>query len=165
MRAAASALASIRIVSARPKPKPLAEQLRTGKLEMTLEAVMSLRQRGFFLTPMGQLLANEGEVIAETDTGLVYTLRFGEIVAGAGAPTGQEAVGDTESDGEAKKPPVADTGEQDRYLFVMISHDPELQSKYGGTGNGERTANYLNRKFADWYYVIAGEDFAKIRAK
>jgi len=73
IRRAASALASIRIVGARPKPKTLAEQFREGRLEMTLEAVMSLRRRGFFLTPMGQLLANEGEMIVETDRGLVYT--------------------------------------------------------------------------------------------
>jgi hypothetical protein len=147
-----SALGEIRIVGARPKPRPLAEQLRTGRLEMTLEAVMSLRQRGFFLTPMGQLLANEGEVLVETSTGLLYTLRFGEIVSGAsGAPAGDEAE-------------EADTGEQDRYLFVTVSHDPAREAKYGGAG-GERLARSLTARFADWYYVISGKDFAKLRPK
>jgi len=150
----ASALASIRIVGARPKPKPLAEQLRDGKLEMTLESVMSFRQRGYFLTPAGRLLANEGEATVETERGLVYSLRFGEIVAGGARK--RTAGGEDEE---------AATEEQGRYLFVTVTHDPEVQAKYGGADGGERTARFLNRKFADWYYVISGADFEKIRVK
>ncbi len=153
--AAASALASIRIVGARPKPKPLADQLRNGALEMTLETVMSLRQRGFFLTPEGRLLANQGEVIVETDNGVVYTLRLGEIVSSGGI---------TESPSNGDEEEKRDGG-QDRYVLVMVRHDPELAAKYGGSGNGERTADFLNRKFADWYYVVSGEDIKKIRAE
>ncbi len=156
---AARTLASIRILGARPKPEPLAEQLRDGKLEMTLEAVMSLRQRGFFLTPTGQLLANEGEVAVETDNGVVYTLRFGEIVSGStsggSARTPPAEVGD--------EPQASETAEQDRYVLVTVRHLPELAEKFGGSGNGEATARYLGRKFADWYYIISGEDFRKIR--
>lgn len=150
---AVAALSAIRVVGARPKPKPLAEQLRTGQLAMTLEAVMSFRQRGFYLTQQGQLLANEGEVIAETNRGLVYTLRFGEIVTGtAGATEGK-----TESN---------DTGEQDRYLLVMVNYSPQVAASYGDTsGRGESIAKSLNRRFADWYYVISGEDFARLRIK
>jgi hypothetical protein len=147
IQAAVDALSSIRIAGARPKPRPLAEQLRRGRLEMTLEAVMSLRQRGFFLTPTGQLLANEGEVLVETSQGLRYTLRFGEIVSGAA---------DTPTGGESEQ---QDTAEQDRYMFVMVSHDPS------GAAGGERLAETLTRKFADWYYVISGEDFNKLRLK
>ena len=156
-RGVVSALASIRIVGARPKPKPLAKQLRDGKLQMTLEAVMSMRQRGFFLTPRGQLLANEGEVTAETERGLVYRLRFGEIVTGGTgsrqtAPAKGEQAGSTAAEA------------QPRYLFVTVNYDDKLRNKYGGS-SGERTAKFLNRKFADWYYVISGEDFNKIRVK
>jgi uncharacterized protein DUF4340 len=152
--ASAAALSAIRILGARTKPEPLAEQLRAGGLQMTLETVMSLRQRGYFLTQQGQLLSNEGEVTVETDHGVVCTLRFGEIVADTGV--GQEAEDD---EGAAPK-----SEQQDRYLFVTVRHDPEVAARYGGSGNGERTATFLNRKFADWYYVISGEDFAKIRA-
>ena len=137
-----SKLASIRVVGARPKPKPVAEQLRDGQIEMTLESMMSFRQRGFFLTPDGRLLSNEGEITIETDTGLVYILRFGEIV---------------EQSAEDAEPP--------RYMFVTVSYKPELQAKYGGPGGGERTAQALNRKFADWYYIISGADFANTRAR
>ncbi len=154
-RAAVSALSSIRIVGARPKPKSVAEALREGKLEMTLETVMSLRQRGFFLTPAGRLLANEGEVMVETSDGLLYTLRFGEIVSGAA----REAAGG----GETKE---ADTGEQDRYLLVTVSYEAEREGKYGSvSARSEQTADRLSRKFADWYYVISGEDFARLRLR
>jgi hypothetical protein len=137
-----SSLTSIRIVGARPKPKPVAEQLRDGKIEMTLESMMSFRQRGFFLTPAGRLLSNEGEITIDAENGLVYILRFGEIV---------------EQSAEESEPP--------RYMFVTVSYKPELREKYGGSSDGERTARLLNRKFADWYYIISGEDFAKTRAR
>jgi hypothetical protein len=163
IQAAVAAVAGIRIVGARPKPRPLAEQLRSGQLEMTLEAVMSLRQTGFFLTPTGQLLANEGEVTLETERGLIYTLRFGEIASrAAGSATAAEAPAGEGGSGEAAK---AQTSELDRYLFVTVRHDPRIQAQYGGADGGERTARALNAKFADWYYVISGSDFAKIRAK
>lgn len=153
-QSAVSALAAIRIVGARPKPTSLADALRDGQLEMTLETVMSLRQRGFFLTPTGRLLANEGEVMVETSRGLLYTLRFGEIVSGAARAA---------ANGEAEK---TDTGEQDRYMLVTVSYDAEREKKYGGAPNrNEQTARWLGRKFADWYYVISGKDFARLRLR
>ena len=39
---------------------------------------MSLRSRGFFITPEGRLLANEGEMTVELSTGASVTIRFGE---------------------------------------------------------------------------------------
>ena len=70
-----------------------------GQLQMSLESAMSLRQKGFFITPTGRLLANEGEMTVETAGGVVYSLRFGEL-SGSGdnrylfataAPKGPEA--------------------------------------------------------------------------
>ena len=145
IQAAASALVSIRIVGARPKPRPLAEQLRAGNLELTLESVMSLRERGYFLAPTGQLLSNEGEIQADTSQGVVYTLRFGEIVSGSADNAAEDG--------------------QDRYLFVTVRHDPELAQKYGGAGDGAAVARSLGRKFSDWYYVISAADFARLRMK
>lgn len=137
--AMAATLHGLKIVDARPKPPSMAEGLKSGKLEMTLEGAMSMRQRGFMLTPNGRLLAKEGEMIVETAQGLVYVLRFGEVSA---------------------------TGEENRYLFVTVSYDPERAAKYGDTtSSGERLARELNNRFADWYYVIRGADFQKLRLK
>jgi hypothetical protein len=136
--ALAATLDGLKIVDARPKPPSLAADLKTGKLQMTLETAMSLRQRGFFLTPNGRLLANEGELSAETANGLSYVLRFGEVV----------------------------TGTDGRYLFVTVSFDPARAAKYGGDpAAGERAARDLSARFADWYYVISVADFQKLRLK
>jgi hypothetical protein len=135
IQALVSTVDNLRIAGVRPKPAPLAAQLKSKEgLALTLEAVMSLRQRGFFITPDGRLLSNEGEVSLETDSGLSYTLRFGEIVTGAGEPA-------------AKRQPKSG---ENRYLFVTVA------------GSDPR-APEISARFADWYYVISGTDFAKLR--
>ena|SRR5687768_3644872 len=140
----AAALGSLRVVGARPKPASLAQQLRDRQLTLTMDNVMSLRQRGFFITPDGRLLANSGELIVETEKGLSYTLRFGEVVSGAAEAPGAAAAAEN-------KP--AKQGEN-RYLFVTVAtRVPEI----------EPAARALDSKFADWYYVISGADFAKLR--
>ena len=128
----AAVLARMRVMGVRPKPPVLARQLKAhAGLELTLETVMSLRQRGFFVTPMGTLLANAGEVLAETANGLAYTIRFGEVVQ-------ETTVG--------KKP------SENRYSMVTASaKDPAAAAQ----------ANAIDARFADWYYVIAGDDFKK----
>jgi len=129
----AGAMASLRVVGARPKPPQLAEQLRAKRLELTLETMMSLRQRGFFVTPMGSLLSNEGELLAETSKNLNYVLRFGEVVTDTTAPGARQ--------------------KENRYLFVTVSaRSPEATA----------AAESLDAKFSDWYYVIAGADFARL---
>lgn len=148
------ALARLRVVGARPKPKPLAEQLKSGQpLQMTLETVMSLRQRGFFITPDGRLLAKEGELFVETTQGLVYTLRFGEVAASVAGPTASSA--------DAPR-----AAEQDRFLFVTVRAEPPRAAPAGADGAvGERLARTLAQKFADWYYVISGKDFARLHPR
>ncbi len=146
--AMAAALNSLKIVDVKPKPPSMAEGLRTGKLEMTMETAMSMRQRGFFLAPNGQLFANEGEMIVEAANGLAYRLRFGEV-ASSGA--------------EIK--PTSSAGEN-RFLFATVSYDPQRAAKYGdSSSNGERLARDLNNRFADWYYVIRGSDVQKLRLR
>ena len=132
-------LAALKIVDVKAKPPSLAEGLKTGQLELSLETMMSLRQRGFFLTPRGQIFANEGEMIIETTNGVNYVLRFGEL---------------------------ASTQGENRYLFVIASFDPKRAAAYSGdAAAGERTAKELTAKFADWYYIISGQDFAKLRLR
>ncbi len=128
----AATLSSLRVIGARPKPKQLADQLRSGELALTLETVMSLRQRGFFIAPNGLLLANEGELLAETTKGLQYTVRFGELATDAtSTPKSRES----------------------RYIFItMASRKPESAD----------AAKALTSKFADWYYIVSGSDFARL---
>lgn len=147
-----AALANLRIAGARPKPPELARQLRERSgLDMNLEVVLSLRQRGYYLTPDGRLLANDGETQVEAENGVAYTLRFGEIAAAEGAPKP-----------EVKDP--AKAAQEGRFLFITASYDAARAERYGSTGgNGQAVADAARARFADWYYVIAGSDFARLR--
>lgn len=142
-RAAAQTLAGLRVTGARAKPKLLADQLRTRQLALSLETVMSLRSRGFYVLPTGQLLAIAGEAIVETKEGFLYTLRFGEV-AGSGL----------DADSSATSAAALAKSGDDRFLFVTVSsRNPATEAK----------AQALDSKFADWYYIISGKDFASIQ--
>jgi hypothetical protein len=147
IQAMTNTLENLKIVDVRPKPEPLARDLRSGQLALSLEIAMSLRQKGFFITPNGRLLASEGEMAVETSNGLLYSLRFGDVVA-----SGTEA-----------KPAAA---QPNRYLFATVNYDGQRAARHGDTsGAGERTARDLNARFADWYYIIRGSDFEKLRLR
>lgn len=149
VQAMAATLDSLKIVDVRPKPPSFAEGLRTGKLEMSLEGMMSLRQKGFFLSQQGRLMATEGEMLVEVNNGVAYTLRFGEVAASSDA-----------------RPAASAAQGENRYLFVTVSYDAQRAAKYGdSSGAGERIARDLTNRFADWYYVIRGADFQKLRVR
>ena len=153
------ALDDLRIVDVQPKPENLTRDLKTKEgIRMSMDSVMSLRQKGFFITPRGQLFSNEGEVIVETANGLEYTLRFGEIASG-GSLSG--------ADGDAKK---ADAELERRYLFITVNHSTARSRRYTDEGKepdkkGEELARELRTRFADWYYVISGADFNNLRPR
>jgi hypothetical protein len=128
----AVALSSLRIVDVRPKPATLAQDLRAGKIALTLEAAFSLRQRGFFLTPGGRLMANAGEMTVETDQNVVYTLRFGEVSGSSDPRAADAAIGDNR--------------------FVLVTARAAREG-------AEPLARALNDRFAGWYYVITNADY------
>ena len=143
VHAMAAALDSLKIVDVRPKPPGLAAGLRHDELQITLETALSLQKAGYFFTPQGRVFSSEGDMTVETNNGLVYQLRFGDLAAGdtkSGAPS------------------------DDRNLFVMVHFDPAKATAYGGdAAAGERTARELNDRYADWYYIIGGKDFQNLR--
>ncbi len=124
LTALTTALADLKIVGVRPKPESLSKDLKvaaTNDVKPTTTAeLQSLVQKGFYPTRDG-LFSNQGQVIVRTDEGAVYTLRFGEVVFGAG-----EAVesGKDEGKADAKK---ADSGTtENRFLMVTVAFDPKL---------------------------------------
>ena len=143
VRTMAAALDGLKIVDVRPKPPGLAAGLKHEEVQLSLETALSLRQKGFFITPEGRVYATEGDMMVETNNGVMYSLRFGDVAAGdtkSGAPS------------------------DNRHLFVMVHFDPAKAAAYGGdAAAGERTALELNDRFSDWYYVISGQDFQNLR--
>jgi hypothetical protein len=177
-----SALASLRIVDVQPKPMGLSHDLKTPEgIRLSPESMLSLRQKGFFITPSGQLLSNEGDMSLETANGLQYTLRFGEIASGGGSPAADnEPVAKAggagapvnkaqdRKDGKDSKESPKNLGER-RYLFIMVSYNPDRARQYAEGrepgGNGKELERELRDRFADWYYIISGSDFNKLRPR
>ncbi len=97
--ALSNALGDLKIAGIRPKPAGLAANLKAdpGKIRTTNQGLMSLASKGFYPTSLG-LLSNKGEVTISTDEGIVYTLRFGEVVFA----TGNELSAGTEPTKQAK---------------------------------------------------------------
>ena len=135
------ALDALKIIDIVRKPDFLTEELKTrGRIEPSMAAAQDLVRRGFYLSGDGRIYGNEGEIVVEAANGIRYTMHFGEIA----------------SSGTASKEPEEQQGER-RYLLIAVSATKMLE--------GETKALYeeLRDRFADWYYVISGADFAALR--
>ena len=163
-----NALDVLRIVDVQAKPLGLSQDLKTPEgIRLSPESMMSLRQKGFFVTPRGQLLSNEGEVTVEAANGLLYSLRFGEVASGGATSSGVPPEGQTDSKASGKEvAPMKGEGER-RYLFITVSYSEDRAQKYSATqqpsSRGPALERELRNRFADWYYIISGADFQKLR--
>ncbi len=184
------ALDELEIVGVRPKPAGLSQGLRRlteEGMQITLADQRDLASKGYYFTRDGSLLSNEGELQAGTSEGVLYTLRFGEILYGQGEAV--SAGGDSTSD------PEAGPGEN-RYLFITAEYvsdgvaeparpaDTQFESKpqeewtaadrenkrlkdahdawKEKVEEGEMKAVELTDRFANWYYVIPSSAFDKL---
>lgn len=130
--ALASAIADLRIVGVRQKPPGLKPDLR---LEEGQALAQTMQARGFYPTRSGEVVSNEGEVVAETKDGLVYTLRFGGTIFGAGdevtAGKEQEKAAEEKKEekpadakADEKKADGTDSNVQEnRFLLVSVAFD------------------------------------------
>ena len=81
-RDVANAIADLKIVGVREKPPGLKPDLRVPE---GMELAISMQARGFYTNQRtDEVISNDGEVLAETKEGLVYTLRFGNMIVGKG---------------------------------------------------------------------------------
>ncbi len=129
-----NALNDLKIAGVRLKPEGLTADLKEAPGEVkptTRQALMSMVSKGFYPTRAG-LLSSKGEVTVFTDEGVVYSLRFGEVIIAAGdqlsagvePPQGKAA----KEAGKGKDPAKAgnEGTSEGRYLFVTASFDPAL---------------------------------------
>ncbi len=184
-----SALDGLSIVGVRPKPDGLSSSLRrAAEGGITRAEVVSLQSRGYYLTREGDLRSNEGELRVRTTKGILYTLRFGEVLYG----TGSAISAGLESSSEADSGPG-----ENRYLFITAEFErdrfpePPLPANmdFEGKGDedlsdddranktrheihsewaaqvlaGEERLIELNNRFGPWYYVISSESFEDVR--
>ncbi len=144
-----SSLSDTKIVGVRPKTPGVAALVK-GDAKARLSPVdqLDMQEKGYFISNNG-LVSNEGDVLAGTSEGIVYVLRFGELVGGeeidieigsskklteeeakaelekkkaggeASAKDAKSAAAGDKKDGEAPK-------KQNRFLFVTVQLDEKL---------------------------------------
>jgi len=189
MQAFLNAIDSLSVVGVRPKPEGLSQNLKQSGdgVELSAGDRLSLQNKGFFLTREGELKSNEGELQVHSADGVVYTMRFGEVLYGSGmAVSAGTEEGDEEQTGQA----------ENRYLFITTMFDESLfpeppqptnmefmakpdslitdddreqkrifnehESWQRKVDRGRKKSDDLNARFADWYYVISSESFEKL---
>ena len=179
------ALDNLSIVGVRPKPAGLSAVLSNtqGNIRINQNDAQSLQSKGYFFASDGSLRSNEGEIQVQTDDGIYYTLRFGEVVYGTGVAISAGSSGDEMKEG---------TGEN-RYLFISSSFiedqfseppkpadlsfesipdslwsDSDRENKnrkdehdiwVDKIKKGAELSQELNQRFAQWYYVISSDIF------
>src|SRR5262249_39772506 len=125
------ALGDLKIAGVRPKPPGLTDP-NDPKLQLTVPIVLSLQNRGFYLSRGHGLYSDQGDVVVSTDEGVVYTLRYGgpffatgdELSAGTPDPaeTKEERDKAKKKDSERKSQGT----QENRYLLVTVSFDASL---------------------------------------
>jgi hypothetical protein len=135
-----STLSGLKLTGVRRKPAHVAKVKDLSELSklprQTLMAVaQSMAQHGFFIMSEGNnrysVVSNEGEMEASCDDGVVYTLRFGEVLVGsgeevsAGAPEKKDDKKDEKKD-EKKEDKKNSGGTENRYLYVSVRYDETL---------------------------------------
>ncbi|MCP4685221.1 MAG: DUF4340 domain-containing protein [bacterium] len=185
-----STLSDLSIVGVRPKPEGLSAELSDPRNDnISQEGRLSLQSKGYYFTRDGQLLSNEGEMNVRTTDGVIYILRFGEVLYGSGlnVTAGRSESGGGGDDGQ---------GQANRYLFVAAGYengyfkkpaeprsreylekadslwtDADRENKarqdavdewQRNVENGRQLAADLNNRFAGWYYVISEDSFGNI---
>lgn len=187
-----TALDELTIEGVRPKPAGLSLSLErsSDSLSINRADMVSLQSKGYYFTRDGRLVSNEGELQVRTTEAITYTLRFGEIVYGsgmavtAGSTSQESASGEpgenrylfitTQFDPTRFPEPArpSNTHFQNRPDSIWTEIDRQNKSLHDAhekwrTKQNERRkiSDDLNTRFANWYYVISGESFEKLRQK
>jgi len=136
-----NAISGLKIVGVRPKFEGLTETLEraSGRDKMALAGY--LRGYGYFVGPDDKLVSNEGDLMVHTNKGVLYTLKFGEVVRGTGKaisssasetkPDNQPDSGDPNGDAPEIGPAAPPDGRPNRYLMITVEVDPELVKPEG----------------------------------
>jgi len=186
-----TAIDQLSIEGVRRKPEGLSASLRqAGGSSITQADLLSLQSKGFYLSRDGQLLSNEGELQVQSRDGITYVLRFGEILRGSGMMiTAGEGGEESATSGaaasrylfltcdfdqkffpEPKKPAnTSFQGKADSLLTDAEKENKKLQSEHDKwqqqVERSGKLSQDLNRRFADWYYVISSDSFDKLHVK
>ena len=182
-------LIGLEIVGVRPKPEGLTGNLRQAFEDRTITNadLQTMQSRGFYPTQTGEMLSNEGELLVRTDQGVLYTLRFGEILFGSGnaVAIGDETSDDEEAgDGENRYVLITAEFDEDALPEPMQPSNRDFESKAesqwteGDRENklqadlysqwerrvedGRTRAAELAVRFEQWYYVVSAGSYNRV---
>jgi hypothetical protein len=180
------ALANLQIVDVLRKPKGLGADLKAGaEILDNNESVNSLNSRGFFLLRFNEgepvLRAANGEISVGLADGVEYLLRFGEIASIESevneASLNRYLFVTTRLD-ESKFPPLelepepaVDTeGKSEVEISelelqrerILRENQRKKEEREEALNQAKQRVEMLNNRFADWYYVIAEDEYQKI---
>ncbi len=121
-----AALREMRIAGVRPKPEKLVKLFGGSAEQVALDGLdqMNLQSRGFFVSPKGQLLANEGQASYVTNEGVAYNIYFGEVLFGEGAAISAGA--EQPLGAPAGETPEEKKGQETRYVFIDATVDASV---------------------------------------
>ncbi len=131
VEAALGALREIEVIGVQPKPANLAKLLAGGGGEgrMTIVDQANLQSRGFFLTPQGSMMANEGQINITTRDGVIYTLWLGELAIDevakeqAGGASAVASPAATSNASDATQTAGEGSAGPGRYVMLTVSVD------------------------------------------
>ncbi|HLY72625.1 MAG TPA: DUF4340 domain-containing protein [Planctomycetota bacterium] len=140
MTSITSTLTGLKLTGVRRKPDLVAQanDLRNlGKLprEALIAVARALSGKGFFVFSEDKnrygMISSEGEMQVSCDDGVIYTLRFGDVLIGSGD---EISAGLPDDGGKDNKDPKKDEkkkdekkgGSENRYLMVSVAYDESL---------------------------------------
>jgi hypothetical protein len=181
-----TALANLQIVDVLRKPRGLGADLKAGaEILNNTESVTSLNSRGFFFLRFNEgkpeLRAANGEVSIGLYGGVEYLLRFGEIASvesEENEATLNRYLFVTARLDDSKFPPLeleqeptldAEDISEDERSELELERERIRRENRRKEDEREEALNLakqrvesLNNRFADWYYIIAEDEYKKI---
>ncbi|MFN0195983.1 MAG: DUF4340 domain-containing protein [Planctomycetaceae bacterium] len=132
-------LDNLKIVGVRPKPAGLSKNLKLSD-DLNIDPIsrLDLQSKGFIVArdqnDKQTFVANEGEMVAATNQGVVYHLFFGEVFTGSeleielGTTPDKSKPADDKAGPPENEDPLKDAKQdaQNRYLFVTVDFDEQL---------------------------------------
>lgn len=188
----AQALDDLKIVDVRRKSDAFSKSLKqTGAVKVDVETQADLIAKGFCLLPIpgpdGQqkitLLSTDGDITVNMGNGVEYVLRFGAIADNVRSNQDESAVNrylfvmvQFNPDG-IKKPelePVPDAPNENspdgvavaealqKIEDVKAANEKKTKQYEAAVARAKEKVEKLNKRFADWYYIIDDAEYKKI---
>lgn len=188
----AQALDDLKIVDVRRKSDAFSKSLKqTGAVKVDVETQADLIAKGFCLLPIpgpdGQqkitLLSTDGDITVNMGNGVEYVLRFGAIADNVRSNQDESAVNrylfvmvQFNPDG-IKKPelePIPDAPNENspdgaavaeitqKIADVKAANEKKTKQYEAAVARAKEKVEKLNKRFADWYYIIDDEEYKKI---